>query len=143
MTALPPRFFVTPDEIDRVMAAFYRRIRQHAQLGPVFTAHIGTDAAAWRTHEEKIGRFWRNAILREGVYDGRPMPVHRAATDILPEHFPLWLALFDETLSALLTPQAAAAWSALAHRIGAAFRMGVEEARRPADAVPRLRLSGG
>lgn len=138
MTAMPPRFFVTPDEIDRVMASFYWRIRQHPALGPVFTAHLGTDPAVWRAHEEKIGRFWKNAILREGGYDGRPMQVHRATPEIEPEHFPLWLALFDDTVKAVLRPEAAAAWSALAHRIGASFRIGVEEARRPEGAVPRL-----
>ena len=58
--------------------------------------------------------------------------------DILPEHFPLWLALFDDTAQAILPPEAAAAWSAMAHRLGNAFRMGVEDARRPAGTVPRL-----
>lgn len=139
MTALPPRFFVTPEEIDTMMDAFYAAIRRHPALGPVFAAHIGTGDAAWAAHVDKIGRFWKNAILREGGYSGSPMMVHRAAPDILPEHFPLWLDLFDTTAARVLRPEAAAAWSAIAHRIGAAFRMGVEEARRPADATPRLR----
>ncbi|MFC2968847.1 group III truncated hemoglobin [Acidimangrovimonas pyrenivorans] len=138
MTAFPPRFFVTGEEVDRMMVAFYAAIRRHPVLGPVFTAHIGETDAAWDAHIEKIGRFWKNAILREGGYSGSPMMVHRAATDVLPEHFPLWLGLFDETADRLLRPEAAAAWSALAHRLGGAFRMGVEEARRPADAAPRL-----
>ena len=138
MTAMPPRFFVTPEQIDRVMVSFYYRIRHHQVLGPVFTAHIGEGEADWRAHEDKIGRFWKNAILREGGYQGRPMMVHRNAMDIQPEHFPQWLALFDDTAAAILPPEAAAAWSALAHRLGEAFRIGVEDARRPADGVPRL-----
>ena len=138
MTAMPPRFTITPAQIDRVMVSFYYRIRHHRVLGPVFTAHLGEDDAVWRAHEEKIGRFWKNAILREGGYQGRPMMVHRAAPDIHPDHFPQWLALFDDTAAAILPPETAAAWSALAHRLGDAFRMGVEDARRPAGAVPRL-----
>ncbi len=138
LTAMPPRFAITPAQIDRVMVSFYYRIRHHRVLGPVFAAHLGEDDAVWRAHEEKIGRFWKNAILREGGYQGRPMMVHRAAPDIHPEHFPQWLALFDDTAAAILPPEAAAAWSALAHRLGEAFRMGVEDARRPAGAVPRL-----
>ncbi|MDE3121551.1 MAG: group III truncated hemoglobin [Paracoccaceae bacterium] len=138
MTALPPRFFVTHDEVDRVMTSFYWRIRHHRVLGPVFIAHIGTDDAAWGAHQDKIGRFWKNAILREGGYEGRPMMVHRNAADILPEHFPLWLALFEDTARAILRPEAAEAWIAMAHRLGSAFRMGVEDARRPAHEAPRL-----
>ncbi|WP_102224332.1 group III truncated hemoglobin [Acidimangrovimonas sediminis] len=138
MTAQPPRFFLTPEEVDRMMTAFYAAIRRHAVLGPVFAAHVGTTDADWRAHEEKIGRFWKNAILREGGYSGSPMAVHRARPDILPEHFPLWLDLFDETAARVLRPEAAQAWSAIAHRIGRAFRMGVEEAHRSADAPPKL-----
>lgn len=124
MNAMPPRFFVTPEQIDRVMASFYHRIRRHPVLGPIFTAHIGTDDALWRAHEDKIGHFWKNAILREGGYEGRPMMVHRNGKDILPEHFPQWLALFDDTAQAILPPETAAPWSAMAHRLGNAFRMG-------------------
>ncbi|WP_127903108.1 group III truncated hemoglobin [Solirhodobacter olei] len=138
MTALPPRFPLTPDQIDRVVAAFYARVRRDPALGPVFRAHVGESDAAWAAHEDKIARFWKNAILHEGGYDGRPMAVHRAAGDVAPEHFPVWLGLFDEILAQNLPPQSALAWSALAHRIGGSFRMGVEDARRPADAVPRL-----
>ena len=138
MTALPPRFFVTADEVDRMMEAFYAAIRRHEVLGPVFTAHIGESDADWAAHIAKIGRFWKNAILREGGYSGSPMMVHRAAGDILPDHFPLWLDLFDDTAARILRPAAAAAWSAIAHRIGGAFRIGVEEARRAPGTVPRL-----
>ena len=60
MTAFPPRFFVTADQIDAQVAAFYAAVRTHPQLGPVFAGHV-TD---WPEHEAKIARFWRNAILR-------------------------------------------------------------------------------
>ena len=59
--SIPPRFDVTPEQIDRVVAVFYAAIRRHEVLGPIFNAHV-TD---WPEHEEKIARFWRNAILRE------------------------------------------------------------------------------
>lgn len=134
MTAFPPRFFVTADQIDAQVAAFYAAVRNHPQLGPVFAGHV-TD---WPEHEAKIARFWRNAILREGVYDGSPMMAHRQAGDVRPAHFPLWLDLFDATLQRTLPPEAAAAWSSMAHRIGRALAMGVEEARRPSGAVPRF-----
>lgn len=130
--SMPPRIPVTPDQIDRVVAVFYAAIRRHEVLGPVFAAHV-TD---WPAHEAKIARFWRNAILHERSYDGNPMAVHRAAGDVRADHFGPWLMLFDETLRRTVPPEAARAWSALAHRIGAGLSMGLE---REAGGVPRLR----
>lgn len=129
------RFDITPEQIDRVVAVFYSAIRRHEILGPVFAAHV-TD---WPGHEAKIARFWKRAILYQPVYDGNPMRVHLQAGDVMPQHFPHWLALFDETLRRTLPPETAAAWSALAHRIGRGLRIGVEDIRVDAAGPPILR----
>ncbi|WP_041527326.1 group III truncated hemoglobin [Paracoccus aminophilus] len=129
-----PRFDITPAEIDRVIAVFYAAIRRHETLGPVFAGHI-TD---WPEHEAKIAAFWRNAILREGGYDGSPMRAHMQAGDVRAPHFAPWLMLFDESLRRCLPPEAAQGWSALAHRIGAGLRMGVEDFHARGSAPPRL-----
>lgn len=131
---LPPRFPVSPDQIELVVAQFYAQVRRHAVLGPVFAKHVQD----WPPHEAKIARFWRNAILFERSYDGNPMAVHRAAGNVEAAMFTDWLALFDQTLAQLLPPETAAAWSALAHRIGRGLRMGVEEDTRKPGAVPNL-----
>lgn len=134
MTAtLPPRFDVTADQINRVVATFYDCVRRHPGLGPVFATHV-TD---WPVHEAKIARFWRNAILFERSYDGNPMQVHRAAGNVRPPMFDVWLGLFDSVLRLELPEDTAAAWSALAHRIGRGLRLGLE-ADLP-GAVPRLK----
>ena len=114
---IPPRFDVTPEQIDRVVATFYAAVRRHEVLGPIFARHV-TD---WPAHEEKIAAFWRNAILYERSYDGNPMRVHMAAGDVRAEHFEPWLMLFDATLIRTLPQPQARAWSALAHRIGFFF----------------------
>ncbi|HMQ39974.1 MAG TPA: group III truncated hemoglobin [Paracoccus sp. (in: a-proteobacteria)] len=132
---IPPRFDVTPEQIDRVVAVFYAAIRRHEVLGPVFAGHV----ADWPEHEEKIARFWRNAILFERSYDGNPMRTHMQAGDVRAEHFAPWLMLFDETLRRTLPEDLAAAWSALAHRIGAGLRMGVEDLRERQPGPPVLR----
>ncbi len=119
---LPPRFPVTADQIGSVVATFYGRIRDHAELGPVFATHV-TD---WPAHEAKIASFWRNAILMERSYDGNPMRVHMAAGNVKPEHFADWLAMFDEVLAAELEPLPARAWSELAHRIGQGLQFGLD-----------------
>ncbi|WP_136685392.1 group III truncated hemoglobin [Falsirhodobacter xinxiangensis] len=129
---MPPRFPVTSDQIDIVVADFYARVRSDAVLGPIFAAHV-TD---WTAHEGRIAAFWRNAILYDRGYEGSPMMAHRRAGDVRPDHFPRWLALFETALHARLPVEVAAAWSALAHRIGAGLRMGVADR---ADGPPSLR----
>ena len=132
---IPPRFPVTPEQIDRVVAVFYAAIRRHEVLGPVFARHVSD----WPEHEEKIARFWKNAILYERNYDGNPMQAHMRAGDVHAQHFAPWLMLFDETLRRTLPDEVAQAWSQLAHRIGAGLRMGVEDLRERVPGPPVLR----
>ncbi len=115
------RFPITPEQIDLVVERFYARVRAHPMLGAVFAAHIKD----WPTHEAKIARFWRNAILFERSYDGNPMQVHQAAGNVRPGMFDVWLAQFDATLAESLPEETAQQWSALAHRIGRGLRMGL------------------
>lgn len=134
MNTLPPRFAITAQQIDTVVTDFYAAIRVHPGLGPVFAAHV-TD---WPAHEAKIARFWRNAILYERGYDGNPLQVHRAAGNVRPGMFDPWLGLFDSILRRNLAPETAAAWSALAHRIGAGLRYGLVEGTTLPVGVPKL-----
>ncbi|AQS46863.1 globin family protein [Thioclava nitratireducens] len=129
------RFEITEAEIDRVVARFYERVREHAMLGPVFAVHV-TD---WPTHEDKVARFWKNAILRKPVYDGSPMQVHRAAGNVRPGMFSTWLAEFDKVLREELSPEQAEGWSALAHRIGMSLRQGVVERETLPGGIPKLK----
>ena len=124
---------MTGDEIDRVVARFYGQVRHHQTLGDIFAAHVKD----WPAHEAKIARFWRNAILHERGYDANPMQAHLSAGNVCPHHFVPWLALFDAVLEAEV-PQAAQAWSALAHRIGRGLRYGLEFAQAKAGDVPQL-----
>ncbi len=135
MATLPPKFDVTRDDIARVVAAFYEMVRQHPGLGPVFAAHIEN----WPKHEAKIVNFWANAILYERSYDGNPLKVHRDAGNVRPGMFDAWLGLFDLTLRTELREDQAAAWSALAHRIGRSLRAGVVEQMKGPGGVPILR----
>lgn len=134
MASIPPKFDVTRTDIERVVATFYDLVRQHPGLGPVFAVHVDD----WPAHEAKIARFWANAILYEKDYDGNPLTAHRDAGTVRPGMFSIWLALFDKVLDLELRPDQAAAWSALAHRIGASLRAGVVEKIHGEDGVPRL-----
>lgn len=133
--SISPRFDIDAPQIDLVVQRFYARVRQHPVLGPVFGAHVQN----WPAHEAKIAAFWKGAILRLPGYEGSPMMAHRRAGNVEPAHFALWLGTFDAVLSETLEPEAAAQWSALAHRIGGGLRQGVEDIGSAPGAVPRLR----
>lgn len=130
---MPPRIPVTEAQIDRVVSQFYAGVRAHPMLGPVFAAHV----ADWPTHEEKIGRFWRNALLLQRCYDGNPMQVHMTAGNVKAQHFPVWLSLFDLVLTQELPQPLAQAWSGLAHRIGRGLSYGLPQ-ESGKDGMPYL-----
>ncbi|UWR24591.1 group III truncated hemoglobin [Sulfitobacter sp. S190] len=109
-------------DIERIVTTFYSRVRTHSELGPVFDVHV----ADWPAHEEKIARFWANAILKERKYSGNPMKVHASAGNVRPEHFKMWLDLFDEVLDEELSNSMSSAWSRLAHRIGQGLVYGLQ-----------------
>ncbi|MFW2543856.1 group III truncated hemoglobin [Primorskyibacter sp. 2E107] len=134
-TGIPPKFEITRTEIERVVAAFYALVREHPGLGPVFAVHVDD----WPAHEAKVANFWANAILHERSYDGNPVAVHRDAGNVRPGMFDAWLGLFDLVLERELRPEQAAAWSALAHRIGRSVRAGVVEKMQGPGGVPILR----
>lgn len=132
---IEPRFPITARQIDAVVADFYEHVRAHPGLGPVFAVHVDD----WPEHEAKVALFWRNAILFERGYDGNPVAVHREAGNVRPGMFDPWLGLFDHVLRRNLPPETAAAWSALAHKIGRSLRAGVVEKTTGSDGIPRLR----
>ena len=132
---MPPRIAVTEAQIDRVVARFYSAVRREPTLAPIFAAHV-TD---WPAHEEKIGRFWRNALLLQRSYDGNPIQVHQAAGNVHAEHFPIWLELFDQVLARELPADLAQSWSALAQRVGRGLSYGLTP-KEAVGATPRLSL---
>jgi hemoglobin len=67
------------------------------------------------------------------------MAAHVNARNVQPGMFSTWLALFDAVLLRELSPDQAAAWSALAHRIGRSLRAGVVDRSTHAGGIPKLR----
>ena len=72
-------------------------------------------------------------------YNGSPMRAHLSAGNVRPEHFEIWLALFDEVLRRTLPPWSARAWSQMAHRIGQGLRAGVQNIDAGRAGPPVLR----
>lgn len=132
------RFDMSYDDLRRLVTSFYASVRVHPVLGPVFNKAVGTTNSAWREHEEKIAGFWSNAILMDRGYQGNPMRMHMMNPDVLPEHFPIWLDLFETTARRVLTPSKADNIMALAHRIGAGLKFGLQNYRGDPKEPPFL-----
>ena len=89
--------------IERLVRAFYERVRADEVLGPIFAARIDD----WEPHLQRMFAFWSSVTLMSGRYLGRPMMKH-LPLPVDSEHFDRWLALFGQTARAMCPPAAAA-----------------------------------
>jgi len=104
----------------RLVHAFYARVREDGQLGPIFNRAI----ADWPEHLDKLHAFWSSVMLTSGRYKGQPVPAHARHRDaITPALFDRWLALWGETARELMTPDAAAALEMKAARIAESLQL--------------------
>lgn len=109
--------------IERLVHAFYDRVREDALLGPIFAAKIED----WTPHLQTMRDFWSGVALMSGRYKGRPMPKH-FTLPIGEEHFARWLALFEETARTVCPPAAADFFIDRAHRIAESLQLGIAHA---------------
>jgi truncated hemoglobin YjbI/tellurite resistance-related uncharacterized protein len=113
---------MTDDDLQRLVNVFYAKVRQDALLGPVFNGAV----EHWPEHLEKLGAFWSSLMRTTGRYKGSPMAAHmRHAAAIKPEMFDRWLALWRETASEELTPEASAAVVEKAERVAESLKLGL------------------
>ncbi|WP_276199821.1 group III truncated hemoglobin [Chelatococcus sp. XZ-Ab1] len=106
--------------IERLVRAFYARVRDDDLLGPVFAAHI----VDWEPHLQQICAFWSSVTLKSGRYSGRPMAKH-LPLPVDARHFDRWLALFEETARDLCPPAAAARFTTHAKTIAESLELGI------------------
>ncbi len=82
----------TDEDITALVHAFYARVRDDAQLGPIFAAHI----ADWGPHLAKMVDFWSAVLRGTGRFTGSPMARHAAIPGLTADLFSHWVALFCE-----------------------------------------------
>ena len=134
---------ITEALIERLVRAFYTKIRTDEVLSPIFEARIQD----WEPHLERMCAFWSSVALMSGRYHGTPMAKH-LPLPVDAAHFDRWLALFEATARELCPPQAEAHFVERARRIAASLELGVAGAhgvmlgkgerfrRREAEVVP-------
>ena len=116
--------------IRRLVEAFYTRVRQDPDLGPIFEDAV---AQRWDAHLKTLVDFWSSVALRTGRYAGKPHQAH-AALPLTPALFERWLALFGATAREVCEPDAAAFFVDRAGRIADSLQIGLGMRE---NAVPR------
>jgi hemoglobin len=106
--------------IERLVRAFYARVRDDALLGPVFETRI----ADWEPHLARMFSFWSSVALMTGRYHGQPMARH-LGLPVDGRHFDRWLELFRRTAGDVCPPAAAAHFIACADRIAESLELGI------------------
>ena len=106
--------------LSRLVALFYTRVRDDAELGPIFNDAVED----WPEHLEKLVAFWSSVMLTSGRYKGNPVAAHAVhKARITPALFERWLALWTRTTAEIMSPPAAAALQAKAALIGESLRL--------------------
>jgi len=106
--------------LERLIPLFYSRVRQDAELGPVFNDAVDD----WPEHLDKLVAFWSSVMLTSGRYKGNPMIAHvKHKARISPALFDRWLALWAQTTDEVMAPPAAAALQAKAARIAESLQL--------------------
>ena len=109
-------------DLERLVDRFYAKVREDQMIGPLFNSAV----ADWPEHLEKLTAFWSSVMLTSGRYKGNPMAAHvRHGSNIEPQMFDRWLALWSETATELLDGPAAVAIVAKAERIAESLKLGL------------------
>lgn len=107
--------------IERLVHAFYGRVRADPLLGPIFEERVGH---RWNAHLAAMVDFWSSVALTTGRYSGKPHAAHQPL-NLTPEHFERWLALFKLTVGDLCEGAPAAFFLDRANRIAESLQIGL------------------
>ena len=118
---------VTEEMIGGLVHAFYGKIRQDPELGPIFERAIPQDG--WAPHLAKMCDFWSSVMLATGRFDGAPMPAHIRLPEIQGHHFARWLGLFREAAAEVCPAEAAQAFIGRAEMIAESLKLGIAASR--------------
>lgn len=118
-----PAKHIGEEDIRVLVDTFYRKVRAHPELGPIFEKALHGN---WGPHLDKMVDFWASMMLGVRRYDGRPLPAHMRLPDLRDHHFGQWLVLFRETCHELFAPAIAGQFIERAERIAQSFRYAMQ-----------------
>lgn len=101
------RIGIDPAFISTLVETFYRRIREHETLGPVFDNRL---SGRWPEHMETMKSFWSSVAFKTGTYGGKPVQAHMGVSGMSADLFPQWLSLFAGTLDDIAPTRQAHEW---------------------------------
>lgn len=89
------------EDVERLVHAFYAKIRKHEVLGPIFDMHLSEEE--WPPHLDKLTDFWDTNLLGARNFRGNPPQAHAKVDYNLDygfkqEFFAQWIALWIETI---------------------------------------------
>jgi len=89
-------------DIKHLVVAFYKKVRKHNTLGPIFNQIISD----WEGHFELLTDFWETQLFLNRKYHGNPVSSHQVVDEkmnnsVTLEHFGLWLNIWFETIDEL------------------------------------------
>ncbi len=88
-------------EIEKLVNAFYEKVRGDDMLGFIFTDVAHTD---WEAHLPRMYAFWETVLFRTGGFVGNPVAAHAKLvpkTEMGRAQFDRWLLLFERTVDEL------------------------------------------
>lgn len=89
------------EDVSQLVHAFYDKIREDDELGPIFNAHL--DEKTWPPHLEKLTDFWETTLFGIRKFKGNPPSAHARVDHnmnhgITQEHFAQWIRLWFTTI---------------------------------------------
>jgi hemoglobin len=111
---------IDEDMINRLVHAFYDRVRRDELLGPIFNQRI----VDWDDHLKRMCAFWSSVALMSGQYHGQPAAKH-LPLPVDRRHFDRWLRLFRETAVDACPSSAAEHFIERAERIAESLELAI------------------
>ncbi|MBY0378741.1 MAG: group III truncated hemoglobin [Gammaproteobacteria bacterium] len=98
---------LTQKQLQKLVRNFYTRVQKDEVLGYIFNDVAKVD---WDKHISLLAQFWSSVMLGAREYLGNPMLKHlelSRKTELTPEHFRHWLALFSLEAKSCLNAESA------------------------------------